>query len=377
MYLFDLIKDTKSLDKLKQEVDTEEAEQLSLLEKYRAQHGDRIQGVSLFEPFNPASDFGKLVIGGKITLSKGSQLEPEHRILIAQAAYLRVELKELIAMKSRKQSSLVKRKAIDEPGVVGWIQSKKRVASVTKSGGTGATKQTQPAAPTAASPPHWKLAPDAALPATQAKEVTLAVAPAFQAPAASVCPAPSIFPATVNEGACRSDGAPNPAPTRVPSQAADDLQIDPSSVPYERNIVPPAALVSAELHGQTAVSCRPADGVAEVRPAPPVLADHISDPVSCSACTVEDSSQSAPVSTTSRLVPGKVDGPAACPCPPPTATAGGVMPVDPEPSQRLQTVQQHRSDCESAKPLDVSVEKKADEDDGMLFYQDIMEAALF
>jgi hypothetical protein len=124
MYFFDLVEGAKSLDKRKQEADAIEAEQLGLLEKYQAMHGGGVQGVALRGPFDPASDLGKLVIGGKITLAKGSQLEPEHRILMAQAAYLRLELKELIAIKSREQTALEKRKAIDEPGVVGWIQTK-------------------------------------------------------------------------------------------------------------------------------------------------------------------------------------------------------------------------------------------------------------
>jgi hypothetical protein len=222
-----------------------------MLDKYRAYNGGGIQGVSLFEPFNPTSDLGKLVIGGKITLSKGSQLEPEHRILIAQAAYLRVEMKELIAMKSRKQTS-VKRKTIDEPGVVGWIQTKKRVPPIATSATANApapkhnTTSAAATKPTAPAPPATTALPPA--PATSRAQTILPVTQTTiqkaqlptRAPVSAAAPA---CPVSAEEGECLAEDTPASVPAQEPTQV-------PASASVSAAIVPTAPAPAVPLHTQ-------------------------------------------------------------------------------------------------------------------------------
>ena len=124
MYLFRTKNFDKSLSELQHEQKDKENELKVILQRYRDKHGVNLQGVKLESTFDPNSDLGKLVLGGKASLHKDC-LDPVSQILVAQSVYLRVEMKELIKMKST-QHVLEKRKTIDEAGVSGWIQQKRK-----------------------------------------------------------------------------------------------------------------------------------------------------------------------------------------------------------------------------------------------------------
>ena len=124
MYLFRTKNFDKSLSELQREQKDKENELKVVLQRYRDKHGVNLQGVKLESTFDPNSDLGKLVLGGKASLHKDC-LDPVSQILVAQSVYLRVEMKELIKMKST-QHDLEKRKTIDEAGVSGWIQQKRK-----------------------------------------------------------------------------------------------------------------------------------------------------------------------------------------------------------------------------------------------------------
>ena len=87
----------KTLDELKAERAKRKVE---LEEIYRRFTKDfEIPTNPIKEPIDPESDYGKLVIGSRLKLPKGSKLPPTFKILMAQAQYERVELNELIALK--------------------------------------------------------------------------------------------------------------------------------------------------------------------------------------------------------------------------------------------------------------------------------------
>ena len=53
----------------------------------------------ILEPIDPESDYGKLIIGSRLQLPKGSKIQPMLKVQMAQAQYRRVEQNELITIR--------------------------------------------------------------------------------------------------------------------------------------------------------------------------------------------------------------------------------------------------------------------------------------
>ena len=58
------------------------------------------------EPIDPKSDYGKLIIGGRLKLPQGSKLLPTFKILMAKAQYEHIKLNELIELKQQESEKI-------------------------------------------------------------------------------------------------------------------------------------------------------------------------------------------------------------------------------------------------------------------------------
>ena len=113
--LFSTGNELKEFSQLLEEHRQLEADLTATLKKYREAFGSAAV-VPIDSSFDPYSDFGKLVIWGKLLPEKGSIMDPDHRIMMAQAAYWREEVRQLLkkhtpstedpSNKKRKRSQL-------------------------------------------------------------------------------------------------------------------------------------------------------------------------------------------------------------------------------------------------------------------------------
>jgi hypothetical protein len=93
---------SKSLAQLYEERAREKRELNAIFERFT--HEFELPTARILKPIDPESDYGKLVIGSRVQLPKGSIITPMFRILMAQAQYRRIEMNELIHERQAQQA---------------------------------------------------------------------------------------------------------------------------------------------------------------------------------------------------------------------------------------------------------------------------------
>jgi hypothetical protein len=108
MDLFQTGNEVKSFDQLLEEYRALEAELATALKRHRETHG--LQNVvTVTDDFDASSDFGKLVIWGKLAIQKGCKVSPLLRIYQAKAVLWREEVRQLLILKAPETKATAKK----------------------------------------------------------------------------------------------------------------------------------------------------------------------------------------------------------------------------------------------------------------------------
>jgi hypothetical protein len=143
MDLFQTGNEIKSFDQLLEEYRALEAELAAALKRHRETHG--LQNVvTVTDDFDARSDFGKLVIWGKLAIQKGCKVSPLLRIYQAKAVLWREEVRQLLILKAPETKATAKKPAKKNPKAEGEVPARPVISVVVEDIGTVSKASTQP-----------------------------------------------------------------------------------------------------------------------------------------------------------------------------------------------------------------------------------------
>jgi hypothetical protein len=143
MDLFQTGNEVKSFDRLLEEYRALETELAAALRRHRETHG--LQNVvTVTDDFDARSDFGKLVIWGKLAIQKGCKVSPLLRIYQAKAVLWREEVRQLLIMKAPQTKAAAKKSAKKNPKAESEVPARSVISVVVEEVGTVSKASTQP-----------------------------------------------------------------------------------------------------------------------------------------------------------------------------------------------------------------------------------------
>jgi hypothetical protein len=143
MDLFQTGNEMKSFDQLLEEYRALEAELAAALKRHRETHG--LQSVvTVTDDFDASSDFGKLVIWGKLAIQKGCKVSPLLRIYQAKAVLWREEVRQLLILKAPETKATAKKPAKKNPKAESEVPARSVIPVVVEDIGTVSQASTQP-----------------------------------------------------------------------------------------------------------------------------------------------------------------------------------------------------------------------------------------
>jgi hypothetical protein len=143
MDLFQTGNEVKSFDQLLEEYRALEAELAAGLKRHRETHG--LQSVvTVTDDVDASSDFGKLVIWGKLAIQKGCKVSPQLRIYQAKAVLWREEVRQLLILKAPETTATAKKPAKKNPKAGSEVPARSVISVVVEEIGTVSKASTQP-----------------------------------------------------------------------------------------------------------------------------------------------------------------------------------------------------------------------------------------
>jgi hypothetical protein len=143
MDLFQTGNEMKSFDQLLEEYRALEAELAAALKRHRETHG--LQSVvTVTDDFDARSDFGKLVIWGKLAIQKGCKVSPLLRIYQAKAVLWREEVRQLLILKAPETKATAKKPAKKNSKAESEVPVRSVISVVVEEIGTVPKAPTQP-----------------------------------------------------------------------------------------------------------------------------------------------------------------------------------------------------------------------------------------
>jgi hypothetical protein len=143
MDLFQTGNEVKSFDRLLEEYRALETELAAALKRHRETHG--LQNVvTVTDDFDARSDFGKLVIWGKLAIQKGCKVSPLLRIYQAKAVLWREEVRQLLNLKAPETKATAKKPAKKNPKAESEVPVRSVISVVVEEIGTVSKASTQP-----------------------------------------------------------------------------------------------------------------------------------------------------------------------------------------------------------------------------------------
>jgi hypothetical protein len=143
MDLFQTGNEVKSFDRLLEEYRALETELAAALKRHRDTHG--LQNVvTVTDDFDASSDFGKLVVWGKLAIQKGCKVSPPIRIYQAKAVLWREEVRQLLIIKAPEKKATAKKPAKKDPKAESKVPERSVISVVVEEIGTVPKSLTHP-----------------------------------------------------------------------------------------------------------------------------------------------------------------------------------------------------------------------------------------